>query len=91
MTVKVQKADVKTMKITGLDKTLKLKKGKKTTLDPTLKPFTSKQKITYTSSNKKIVTVNAKGVVKAVKPGKAKITVKSGNKQFVVTVKVTKK
>lgn len=91
VTVKVQKADVKTMKITGLDKTLKLKKGKKTTLEPTLKPFTSKQKITYTSSNKKIVTVNAKGVVKAVTPGKAKITVKSGNKQFVVTVKVTKK
>lgn len=91
VTVKVQKADVKTTKITGLDKTLKLKKGKKTTLEPTLKPFTSKQKITYTSSNKKIVTVNAKGVVKAVKPGKAKITVKSGNKQFVVTVKVTTK
>lgn len=91
VTVKVQKADVKTMKITGLDKTLKLKKGKKTTLEPTLKPFTSKQKITYTSSNKKIATVNAKGVVKAVKPGKAKITVKSGNKQFVVTVKVAKK
>lgn len=91
VTVKVQNSDVKTTKITGLDKTLKLKKGKKTTLEPKLKPFTSKQKITYTSSDKKIVKVNSKGVVKAVKPGKAKITVKAGSKEFVVTVKVTKK
>lgn len=91
VTVKVQNSDVKTTKITGLDKTLKLKKGKKTTLKPKLKPFTSKQKVTYTSSNKKIVKVNSKGVVKAVKPGKAKIAVKSGSKEFVVTVKVTKK
>lgn len=91
VTVKVQNSDVKTTKIIGLDKMLKLKKGKKTTLKPKLKPFTSKQKVTYTSSDKKIVKVNSKGVVKAVKPGKAKIAVKSGSKEFVVTVKVTKK
>ena len=91
VTVKVQKSDVRTTKIEGLDKKLTLAKGKKTTLRPQVKPFTSKQKITYASSNKKIVTVNSRGVVKAVKPGKAKITVKSGSKKFVVTVKVTKK
>ncbi|WP_283683110.1 DUF4430 domain-containing protein [Parablautia sp. Marseille-Q6255] len=91
VTVKVQKSDVRTTKIEGLDKKLTLAKGKKTTLRPQVKPFTSKEKITYASSNKKIVTVNSRGVVKAVKPGKAKITVKSGSKKFVVTVKVTKK
>ncbi|MCC8066187.1 MAG: Ig-like domain-containing protein [Clostridiales bacterium] len=49
------------------------------------------QKVTYTSSNKKMVTVTAKGVVTAKKAGAAKITVRSGTKKVVVTVKVTKK
>ncbi|MCR5652184.1 MAG: S8 family serine peptidase [Ruminococcus sp.] len=48
-----------------------------------------KGKTTYTSSNKKIAKVSSKGVVTALKKGKAKITVKNnGVKQiFTVTVK----
>lgn len=57
-------------------------------LKPVVKPFTSKQKVTYTSSNKKVATVSSKGVVTGKKKGTAKITVKSGSKSVKVTVKV---
>ena len=87
VTVTVQSGTVKTTKITGLKSTLTLAKGKKTTLKPVLTPFTSQQKITYSSSNKKVATVSSKGVVTAKAAGTAKITVKSGSKK--VTVKVT--
>ena len=90
VTVKVQKQKVKTSKITGLKKTLSLKKGKKQTLKPVITPFTSKDKIKYTSSNKKVVSVTSKGVIKAMKPGKAKITIRAGSKKYVITVTVKK-
>ena len=54
--VNVQKTAVKTKKIQGLSKTLTLKKGSSVKLKPVLKPLTSQQKLTYTSSNKKVVT-----------------------------------
>ena len=43
----------------------------------------------HISSNKKVVAVNSKGVVKGIKKGKATITVKCNGitKKFVVTVK----
>lgn len=85
----VQPNPVKTSSIRGLSKSVSVVKGKSVTLKPTLEPVNSPEKITYTSSNKKVATVNAKGVVKGVKPGTAKITVKSGSKKAVVTVKVT--
>lgn len=90
ITVKVQKTPVKTTKILGLSKTLSLKLGAKKTLSPVIYPITSKEKVTYTSSNKKVATVSSKGVVTAKAAGTAKITVKSGTKKFVVTVKVPK-
>lgn len=90
ITVKVQKAPVKTTKISGLDKTVTLKIGAKKTLKTKLYPITSKEKITYTSSNKKVATVSSKGVITAKAAGTARITVKSGTKKFVVTVKVPK-
>ena len=90
ITVKVQKTPVKTSRITGLNKSLTLKKGRQVTLKPSKLPFTSLQKITYTSSNSKIVSVTSKGRLKARKPGKAKITVKSGSKKVTVTVIVKK-
>ena len=89
ITVTVQKGTVKTEKISGLPKSVSLKKGKKTTLKPVLTPLTSQEKITFTSSDKKVATVDSKGVITAKKKGTAKITVKSGSKK--VTVKVTVK
>ena len=86
--VKVQKSTVKTTKIQGLAKTMTLKKGAKVTLNPTLKPLTSQQKLRYTSSKKKVATVSSKGVIKAKKAGKTTITVKSGSKKVKITVKV---
>lgn len=88
--VKVQKGDVKTTKISGLSSKINLKAGKKITLKPVIAPITSVQKITYTTSNKGVASVSKKGVISAKKPGKAKITVKSGAKKFVITVTVKK-
>ena len=90
ITVKVQKAPVKTKKITGLKKSLRIRKGQKLLLKPVLNPITSKEKVKWQSSNKKVVTVSAKGSVKGVRPGKAKLTVKSGKAKFSITVTVTK-
>lgn len=87
--VKIQKNTVKTTKISGLTKKLTLKSKKKLTLIPALTPITSQQKVTYTSSNKKVAVVSAKGVLTAKKKGKAKITVKSGSKKVVIRLNVT--
>lgn len=90
VTVKVQPDTVATTKISGLTSKLTIKKGSKTTLKPIITPFTSTQKVTYSSSNKKVASVSSKGVVTAKKAGTAKITVKSGSKKVVVTVTVPK-
>lgn len=95
VTVKVQKNAVKTTSITitgsakrivAKGKTLNLAK----TLQPVANPVTSLQKITYSSSNKKVATVNASGVVTAKKAGTAKITIKSGSAKKVITITVPK-
>ena len=89
ITVSVQKNTVKTKKISGVSKNLKLKRKQKVILHPVIAPLTSAQKITYKSNNTKIVTVNSKGQITAKKKGTAVITVKSGNKttKCKVTVK----
>lgn len=86
--VKVQTSRVRTTKISGLKKNVRLKKGQKLTLRPVLSPLTSQEKVTYTSSNKKVATVSKKGVITAKKKGTVKITVKSGKKSYVIKVKV---
>ena len=85
--ISVLKGAIKTQKITGIAKTLKLKKKEKAALVPVLTPVTSTEKVTYKSSNSKIAAVNAKGQVTAKKKGTAVITVKSGKKT--VKCKVT--
>ena len=67
---------------------LTLKKGKSFRLKVTLAPADSQDKITYKTSNKKIATVSKTGKIKAKKKGKVKITVISGKKKAVCTVKV---
>ena len=46
------------------------------------------EKVTYTSSNKKVATVSKRGTITAKKKGTVKITVRSGRKSYVVKVKV---
>lgn len=87
--VTVQKSTVKTKKITGVSKSLKLNKKQRAVLRPVITPLTSKQKITYKSSNSKVASVNSKGQITAKKKGTAVITVKSGSKT--VKCKVTVK
>ena len=89
LTVTVKKGKVAATKITGIQKSITLKKGKKLTLKPVLSPITCTEKVTYSSSNKKVATVSVKGVIKASKKGKATIKVKAGKKT--VTCKVTVK
>ncbi len=88
--VKVQKGTVKTSKITNIVKKLTLKKGETAKLEPIITPITTTDKLSYTSSNKKVATVSKKGVITAKGSGKAKITVKSGSKKVVITVTVAK-
>lgn len=90
--VTVQKTAVRTTKITTTAKELTMVKGstyKQLASTVTVAPVTSKEKVTYASSNKKVAAVNAKGVITAKKVGTAKITIRSGKKKTVVTVKVT--
>ena len=77
-----------TQKIKLNRRKLTLKKGKSFRLKVTLTPADSQDKITYKTSNKKIATVSKKGKIKAKKKGKVKITVISGKKKAVCTVKV---
>ena len=86
----VNRKTINTSKIVGLPKKITLRKGKKLVLKPLLIPITSSQNPTYSSSNKKIVTVNKKGVLTAKKKGKSKIIVKSGKKKITITVTVIK-
>ena len=59
-----------------------LAKGKKVTLKATVATSNATDKnVTFTSSNTKVATVNAKGVVTAKKAGKATITAKAGIKK----------
>ena len=87
--VTVKKAPKKIQKVTPAKKTLKVKKS--FTIKVTLPKGTASNKITYTSSNKKVATVNSKGKVTAKKKGTAKITVKTFNgKKKVIKVTVKK-
>ena len=94
--VKVQKPAVatKSIKVTNAatgrnqGKKATLKRGQSLKLKAALTPVTSLQKVTWFSSNKKIVTVSKSGVIKAKKKGRATITVKSGNKKYNIRITV---
>ena len=80
--VTIQKGTVKTTKISGVPKKITLKKGKKQTLAPVLAPITTQQKVTYTTSNKKVCTVTKGGVITAKKKGTYKVATDKVNKQI---------
>ena len=87
-TITVKKAPKKIKKVTPGK--LKLKMKKKAKLKVKLPKGTASYNITYTTSNKKVTVVTKKGVVKAKKKGKCKITVMTYNGKK-KTVKVTVK
>lgn len=92
--VKVQKAAVKIKKIAVNSKkvNLNLKKGLKTyQLTATKTPITVVDKVTFTTSNKKVAVVSKSGKITAKKAGKAVITVKCAKKVQKVTVVVKAK
>ena len=94
--VKVQKKAVATtsLKVTDavsgkkISKNITMKRKKSLRLKATVTPVTSRQKVSWSSSNKKVATVTSKGVVKAKKKGKTIITVKSGKKTYKIKVTV---
>ncbi len=87
-TVKVQTGNVKTTKITANVTKVSLDMKKTFQLKAVVTPLTSKEKVTFKSSNSKIVTVSKTGKLTAKKPGKATITVQSGKKKCYVKVTV---
>ena len=86
--VYVQKGLVKTTALKISNTRLTLKKGRSYTLRTTVAPVTSQEKVTFKSSNSKVVSVNPKGKIYAKKKGRARITVRSGKKSRVCVVTV---
>ena len=86
--VYVQKGIVKTTALKISNARLTLKKGRSYTLRTTVAPVTSQEKVTFKSSNSKVVSVNPKGKIYAKKKGRARITVCSGKKSRVCVVTV---
>ena len=74
ISVTVQKTTVRTTKITGLKSSVTVAKNKKLTLKPVISPITSQEKVTYSSSNKKIATVSSSGVITGKKKGTEKLS-----------------
>lgn len=75
----ISKQNTAVSKITLSKNKMKLRIDKKITLTATLAPASTKQKITWSSSNKNIATVNTKGIVTAKKEGIVTITAKTNN------------
>ena len=86
--VYVQKGIVKTTALKISNAWLTLKKRRSYTLRTTVTPVTSQEKVTFKSSNSKVVSVNLKGKIYAKKKGRARITVCSGKKSRVCVVTV---
>ena len=77
-------------KITADYSKLTLETGKSKTLSVSVSPSTASDKtVKFSSSNKKVATVSSKGVVKAVGPGTAVITIKSADGNAKTTCNVT--
>ena len=97
LSMSVFPAGVRTLATTtqsvSLGGTIRMVVGDKRTLKPTYSPAgASPQTLTWASSNSKVVSVSASGVIKAKKKGTARIAVRTANgKTAIVTVKVYKK
>lgn len=92
---KNSKITLKIRKTNYTERTCQLIQGTKATITVKVNNINGKKKIKYTSSDQKIASVSAKGVVKAKKKGatKIKVTVTSGRKKVSswLKIKVTEK
>ena len=86
--IKVQKKPVATKKIMVSPSRISLSPKKKYKLNVTRIPLTTVEKTTYKSSNPKIASVSAKGVITAKKKGTVTISIRSGKKKKAVKVTV---
>ena len=86
--IKVQKKKVTVSKLKVSPTKVSLKEGQKLRIRTSIFPLTATDKVSYNSSNKKVASVSAKGVITAKKKGKAKITVRAGSKKKTITVTV---
>ncbi len=84
--IKVTVKKAKTTKIKCSSVSVKKNRTKK--LKVTIIPAYSDDKVTYTIKDKKIASVNSKGVVRGKKKGETKLTIRSGKKAFTIKVKV---
>ena len=84
----IQTSQQTTKKIKLNRRKLTLKKGKTFKLKVTLTPKDSQDKIIYKTSNKKVAKVSKSGKIKAIRKGKANITVISGEVEIVCKVTV---
>ena len=93
--VTVKKVSKKVKKVTVKKSKVTVYVGKTSKISATVTPAKATiKKVKYTTSNKKVATVTAKGVIKGVKAGTAKITVAAvdgSKKKTTVTVTVKKK
>ncbi len=86
--VKVRTKKIKTSSISVPEKKITLKKKKTYQIEAVRLPVTTQDSIKYVSSNKKIATVTSTGKIKALKSGKATITVKSGTRKVKIKLVV---
>lgn len=86
--VTVVNKDKKAKKVTLNKKKANLNVKKQLTLKASINPKDSTDTLKWSTSNKKIATVDKFGVVTAKKPGTAKITVQAGKKKATCTVMV---
>ena len=93
VTAKKTPAKVQSIAFKNVKKRLKLQKGKKYQLRPLVKVTPNKKKyctVTYTSSNKQVVSVTKKGLLKGVKKGTAIIrAISKINPKKKASIKVT--
>lgn len=92
--VRSKKVIVKVAGYSSKKRKIYLAKGMKTSLKAEVLPKNVTQKaVVYTSNKKDVASVSSKGIVKAVKPGIAKITVSAKDREAkaIINIKVVKK
>lgn len=87
--VKIKEIKAKSVKLNKSK--ISIQRGNSYRLKATINPKNTTDKITWTSSNKKVATVSSKGVVKGIKKGTVTITAKINGKKATCKVTITKR